>query len=128
KAIDWQAAGNSYTEFVGNMWANSSDYRIFYNGIDLSQRASIPVTNGLQRAYIRDRQHGELKQNIPERNVWVDHNASQSNDWRIDTGKHLRVVATTSGDVQISRRASWRGLRFTVHFEASVTLKHGNDY
>src|SRR5690606_27416577 len=119
---------NSYVEMVNNQWSASDSLRFFVDGADMHTRASVPSTNSGRRVYIRDRQHGELKQNIPERNVWLDHNATQSLDWRIDGSKHISVTAPASGDIQISRRLDWKGLRFTVHFRGAVPLKHGNDY
>lgn len=128
KGVDWILANDSYVEFVNNQWYSTVNLRFFVDGVDMHTRATVPAANSGRRVYIRDRQHGELKQNIPERNVWVDHNAGQSLDWRIDGGKHLVVQTPSAGDVQISRRNDWKGLRFTVHFRQAVPLKHGNDY
>jgi hypothetical protein len=120
------ASAGCYVEAIGNDWSTTDQYSITIDGHDLAALSSVGQHKRNVKIYVRDRQHGELKQGIPERNIWTIVKAAEP-IYPV-AGKQFVVSETRSAPLKVVDRDSWKGARFTVHFELATKLTHGNDF
>ena len=125
RAVDVKGTSECYHEFIGSIWGVNDGLGIWFDDQNMATRSSIPYSNRKKRVYIRDRQHGELKQSISERNMWLEYTGDQAEDIACAWGKHHTISAAPTGDIAVVDRTSWKGARFTIHFGVACTLKHG---
>lgn len=99
-AVNITTAADSYVEAVGNFWnvATTPDYTpsnmFVINGSSVIDKSISDATYPRNRVYIRDLEHGERRQNIPQVDLWCRHNGGKlTRALRVDSSRHLLVTA-----------------------------------
>lgn len=127
------ASRDYYIEMIGNDWASGSshpaDEMIMINGVSVKNLASTQSVYTTGRIYIRDEEHGEVRQNLPSRDIWCNHYREvDANNWKLSGGRNLVLTYVPTTDVTVETPEVWKGARFTMHFYVGCTLKHGSGF
>lgn len=128
-AINARAHNHSYHEYIGNHWSTNNNYKIKHNGDDMKTKGAQNAALYNQRVYIRDRHHGEVRQCMPQRDIWLLYSGDAGASIRAEGGRNHVIRDVPTGDITVVDRDEWIGARLTIQFATDgITLKEGNDF